>query len=61
MFEFIGFLIVAFFVFRILRYIFGSPEKACERAERRYMENPTDANRKFMMAARIRLERKMNK
>lgn len=60
MFEFIGFLIVAFFAFKILRYFISSPESNCDRAERRYMENPTDINYKLMVAARIRLEKKRN-
>lgn len=59
MFEFIGFLVVAFFGFKILRYVFSSPEKTYERAERKWMENPTDINYKFMLAARIRMEKKM--
>lgn len=58
MFEFIGFTVLAFIGFKILRYIFGSTKKAYERAERRYMENPTDTNYKLMIAARIRMERK---
>lgn len=58
MFEFIGFLVLAFFGFKILRYIFGSPEKAYERAQKKWMENPTDINYKFMLAAEIRMNRK---
>ena len=57
MFAFIGFLVVAFVGFKILRFFLSSPESNYERAQKRYMENPTDANYKFMIAARIRLEK----
>ncbi len=60
MFEFVGFVVVAYFVWKILRY-FLFPASSLERAERRYMENPTDTNYKLMVAARIRLERLRNK
>ncbi|RYL21272.1 MULTISPECIES: hypothetical protein [Acinetobacter] len=57
MFEFIGFLVVAFFGFKILRFLLSSPEKNYERATKKYMENPTDANYRFMEAARISMEK----
>lgn len=38
--------------------MFGSTEKAYERAEKRYIEKPTDTNYKLMLAAKIRMERK---
>lgn len=57
MLGFIGFLVVAFFGFKIIRYFLSSPQSNYERAQKRYMENPTDANYKFMIAARIRLEK----
>ena len=38
MFEFIGFLVLAYFGFKILRYLFGSPEKAYERAEKKWID-----------------------
>ncbi|MCT9265937.1 MAG: hypothetical protein E7L19_10800 [Acinetobacter baumannii] len=56
MFELIGFLIVAFFGFKILRFFLSSPESNYQRASKKYMENPTDANYKFMLAAKIRME-----
>jgi len=60
MFEFIGFLIVTFFGFKIIRFFFSSPSSNYERAAKKYMENPTDANYKFMLAAKIRMEKKHN-
>ncbi len=56
MFEFIGFLVVAFFGFKIIRFFLSSPQSNYERAVKKYLENPTDANYKFMIAARIRME-----
>lgn len=60
MFGFIGFLVVVYFGWKILRY-FLFPVGSLERAERRYLENPTNTNYKLMVAARIRLERLQNK
>ncbi|WP_436915157.1 hypothetical protein [Acinetobacter gandensis] len=60
MFEFIGFVVVAYFAWKILRF-FLFPGVYAERAERRYMENPTDANYKMMVAARMRADKQRNK
>ncbi|MBF7684093.1 hypothetical protein I2F27_12420 [Acinetobacter sp. B5B] len=60
MLGFIGFLVVAFFAFKILRFLFGSPEKNFERAQKRWLIDPTDANYKFMIAAKIRSEKNRN-
>lgn len=60
MFEFIGFVVVAYFAWKIIRF-FLFPVSYAERAERRYMENPTDSNYKMMVAARMRADRYRNK
>lgn len=60
MFEFIGFVVVAYFTWKIIRFFFF-PAAYFKRAERRYIENPTDANYRMMVAARMRLERLQDK
>ena len=46
------------FEFKLFMLFFSSSESAVERATRKYMENPTSANYKIMVATRMRNEKK---
>ena len=58
MLGFIGVLVVAVIAWKFFMILFSSSEAAVERVTRKYMENPTDANYKIMVATRMRNERK---
>lgn len=57
MLTFIGVVVVAVIAFKLFM-LFSSSESAVERATRKYMENPTSANYKIMVATRMRNEKK---
>lgn len=54
MLTFIGVVVVAVIAFKLFMLFFSSSESAVERATRKYMENPTSANYKIMVATRMR-------
>ena len=59
MLTFIGVVVVAVIAFKLfMLFFFSSSESAVERATRKYMENPTSANYKIMVATRMRNEKK---
>jgi hypothetical protein len=58
MLTFIGVVVVAVIAFKLFMLFFSSSESAVERATRKYMENPTSANYKIMVATRMRNEKK---
>ncbi|EIX0285044.1 hypothetical protein MGU62_004531 [Salmonella enterica] len=58
MLAFIGVVVVAVISWKLFMLLFSSSEAAVERATRKYMENPTSANHKIMVATRMRNEKK---
>ena len=59
MLTFIGVVVVIVSSWKLFIVFFSSSESAVERATRKYMENPTSANYKIMVATRMRNENKM--
>ncbi len=59
MLTFIGVVVVIVISWKLFIVFFSSSESAVERATRKYMENPTRANYKIMVATRMRNENKM--
>ena len=59
MLTFIGVVVVIVISWKLCIVFFSSSESAVERATRKYMENPTSANYKIMVATRMRNENKM--
>ena len=59
MLTFIGVVVVIVISWKLFIVFFSSSESAVERATSKYMENPTSANYKIMVATRMRNENKM--